>query len=100
MGWAVVKIKEGASCFQDMHFYKWPPSQYGEKGKKLAKVADDCIFIAKKRAGSKLTWDCHAPNAGLRGQYGNGSIFADDVEILSPLTAFQPDYKTAVAMAR
>jgi hypothetical protein len=88
--WAIVRIKHGANCFQDRYFYNWPP------GKRkfisdLAGVSDDCVFIAEKKfINGKAEWECYAPGAGYPGQYGSGSINADEVEFITPMLGYKP----------
>lgn len=92
--YALVRIKKGAQCWQDHNGYKWPPSDYGEEGRKLARVPDDQIFIGTKKVGDKVKWDCKAPGAGMKGDYGNGGIFVfgdDPVELLTPMLAYEPE---------
>ncbi len=92
--YALVRIKTGARCYQDFSSYYWPPSDYGDEGKSLAGVADDCVFVAEKRtSGDPAYWDCRAPGAGQSGAYGNGSIFApiDGVEFLTPMLGYTPE---------
>ena len=96
MAFAIVKIEKGAKCNQDRKFYIWPPSQY-EGGSEFAGVSDGCVFIASKGEGlfaSNSGWDCKADGAGAigeKGRYGNGSIFADDVKLLTPMLGYEPD---------
>lgn len=88
--YVLLRVKPGAGCFQDFRFYQWPPSAYGEEGTSLAGVADDCIFIAEKLDAK---WECTAPGAGARGQYGNGSISisgSDCIEYLTPMLGYCP----------
>ena len=89
-----VRIKEGASIFQDHHFGKWPNccppnSEYeGEEYQYVAKNPD----MEFDGEWNGRYWDCksdgygHLKSRGDTGAYGNGSIFViglDSVEILN-----------------
>jgi|GEM_PF-5863281 len=93
--YALVRIKPGALCCQDRSIYRWPPSNYGEEGKNLARVEDDAVFVGEKRLKSgEVLWDCKARGAGIIGEYGNGGIFVsgdDCVEMLTPLLGYKPE---------
>jgi len=92
MGWALVRIVNGAHCLIDRSFFKWPPSIHDERAQKTIKVTDDCVFIAQKQIiRGQPSWECRAPGAGQSGlNYGNGAIDASDVEMLTPLLGYQP----------
>lgn len=94
-GYALVRIKPGAKCFQDFAFYRWPLSDYGEEGKAMADIPDDVVFIGKKMTdGKSVKWDCKTHGAGMIGSYGNGGIIVsgdDPVEMLTPLLGYQPE---------
>ena len=91
MGYAKVRIKPGARCYQDHATYSWPPETDAEKA--MAGVEGDCIFSAEKIVSQgRAEWDCTAFGAGVLGPpggYGNGSILVfgegDLVELLSPV---------------
>jgi len=94
--YALVRIKNGARCGQDFHFYTWPPSDYGDEGRKLAGVHDDAVFIARKMVSNgRVSWNCRTNGAGmLGGDYGNGGISVFDgsgVEMLTPLLGYEPE---------
>lgn len=105
LSYAIVRINSGAKCFQDMQFFRWPPSQY-EGGVERIGVADDRqIFTARKVTDTSRGhyWDCRCAGAGERGAYGNGSIFAfgaDCVEMLTPLCLTEDAARAALAKAR
>ena len=96
MGYAKVRIKPGARCYQDHATYSWPPETDAEKS--MAIVGGDCIFIAEKLVrNGRVEWDCTAFGAGDMGSlggYGNGSILVvgegDLVELLSPVGLVPP----------
>ena len=94
--YALVRIKNGSRCDQDHRSYRWPPSQY-ENGNNFAGVPDDCVFVAEKRlmGKGKVYWNCVADGAGMftsdGGNYGNGSISADDVEMMTPMLGYKPE---------
>ena len=98
MGFALVKINDGAKCFQDFRFYRWPPSQY-QGGSKLAGVPDSAVFVGEKRVSKgRAEWSCEAFGAGIIGQgngcYGNGKIIVTGencVEMLTPILGYKPE---------
>lgn len=96
--YALLRIKPGASCYQDFAFYEWPISQYGDQGKRMADIPDDAVFVGQKisKPGG-VYWDCKTHGAGMPGSYGNGSIFVrgrDSVELLTPMLGYEPTHPT------
>lgn len=84
----LVKIKSGSFVIQDQRFtnlYACLPPKYAEGHRVTANL--DEIFIARKmiKKGKKVWWNCKRPGYRFKGNYGNGSILARDVEILSPM---------------
>lgn len=82
--YALVKIKNGAKCFQDFRLFTWPPAHD-------PRFTPDTVFVAKKvlmRGG--VEWDCTTWGAGFMDDYGDGSVSASDVELLSPVSYVKP----------
>lgn len=68
-----VRIKPGTIISQDMRSMKWPVC-LAPRGRK---IDPGMIFDATWNGNY---WDCVAPGYGMRGDYGNGSIFVSDID--------------------
>jgi len=97
MGYAIIRIKSGATVSLDFRCFKWPLSDYempsGENAADAFNVKDnDMLFVAERVANKDgCYWDATAPNFG-GDPYGNGSIFVTgEVEMITPMLGYKPN---------
>lgn len=86
----LARIKDKSSATIDRAFFIWPPSQYKDQHGVLEGLSDDMVFIASKVKIGRFKYECEAPGFGEPGNYGNGSVLAGDVEILTPASLVRP----------